>query len=101
MGRKTFDQYLNVVYPVPGAHNVVLSFKAGAENHLVHYASNMKLAVEKIHALGFDRFFTVGRSDVIGQVLNAGLIDEILVSFHPYVFAKGLPTMGGFMGELN
>ncbi len=101
VGRKTFDQYLNVVYPVPGAHNVVLSSKAGAENHLVHYAQDLNKALEKIHALGFDRFVTVGGSNVIGQVLNAGLVDEILVSFHPYVFAKGLPTMGGFMGELN
>ncbi len=101
VGRKTFDQFLNVVYPVPGAHNIVLSLKPGPDNSLVHYAKNLNEALEKIHALGFDRFVTVGGSNVIGQVLNAGLIDEVLVSFHPYIFGKGLPTTGDFAGDLN
>ena len=65
VGRKTFDQYQGVVYPVPNAVHVVLSSQERtSDNPNVHFVKNLDEALAKFAELGFDRFVAVGRAVV-------------------------------------
>ncbi|MCB1538207.1 MAG: dihydrofolate reductase family protein [Rhodospirillales bacterium] len=92
VGSKTFQQYQDTVYPVPGVQNVVLTTRALPQvDPSVHGASDMDTALNKIRALGFDRFVVVGGASVIDQCFQRKLIDRVYLSLHPCLFSDGLP----------
>ena len=43
----------------------------------------------------------VGGSDIISIFLNSALIDEIILSIHPIVLAKGIPLFRNIQRQLN
>ncbi len=102
VGRQTFDQYQGVVYPVPGAKNIVLTAQdRTSEREDVFFEKNLQKAFERIDALGFKRFVVVGGAKVIEQCLNQRLIDKFYISLHPYLFKEGLSIVGGYRGDID
>lgn len=43
----------------------------------------------------------VGGSDIISIFLNANLVDEIILSIHPIVIAKGIPLFKNVQKQVN
>lgn len=43
----------------------------------------------------------VGGSDIISIFLNANLIDEVILSIHPIVLAKGIPLFRNIQTQLD
>lgn len=102
VGRKTFDQYQGVVYPVKNAVNIVLTSSPRQSNDPnVIYVQNLDQALAQVKQRGFNRFMVVGGANVIGQCLQQNLVDRIYLSLHPYIFGTGLSMIGTFAGNLD
>lgn len=101
VGRKTFDQYQGSVYPVPDTTNVVLTSQNRQSQDNVYFVSDLKDAFRKFSDLGFERFMAVGGSSIAGQCMKSGIVDQLYLSIHPYIFGQGLPVFGDFSEDLN
>jgi dihydrofolate reductase len=102
VGRKTFDQYQGVVYPVPSAINVVMT--STPQTHPdpnVLFVRTLDEALATIAQNGFKRFVVVGGAQTIGACFNRHLIDRLYLSLHPYIFTQGLPFTGPLDHSVN
>ncbi|MFH8452816.1 dihydrofolate reductase family protein [Streptomyces fungicidicus] len=59
-----------------------------------HFADGIEAAVAKARALAGDRIVEVAAGDVGGQVLAAGLVDEVRMDVTPVVFGSGKRYFG-------
>ena len=102
VGRQTFDQYQGVVYPVPETQNVVLtSNQDRPDQKNVTFRNDLSSALQTIEDLGFDRFVVVGGAQVIKQCLDHKIVDQVLLSLHPYIFGNGLSIVGEYEGNVT
>lgn len=100
MGRRTFDAVRGLDIPWPYAHVPVL---VATSRELPQAPSTVRVARGgSIQELVADAKLTAGGRDVyidggmlIRSALNAGLIDEIIVTVVPYILARGVPLFAG------
>lgn len=64
----------------------------------VHFVENVEAALVKAQELAGDRIIEVAAGDVGGQVLAAGLVDEVRMDVAPVVFGSGKRFYGS-VGE--
>ena len=95
MGRKTFDAALHFVeYPYPGKRAYVFSRRAAespiAEAEFV--AEDPARFVKKLKLQPGGRIWVVGGGAIAAALLQAGLIDEMVLSVHPITLGQGVPV---------
>lgn len=91
VGKKTFDQYRDVIYPVEGAINIVLTRKSHLEHTAgVIYVSAPEEAIKVAKEYKCDGILIAGGSAVSKAFLEKGLIDEIYLSIHPITLGEGM-----------
>ncbi len=94
MGRKTFDASLRFVeYPYPGKRAYVFSRRAGespiAEAEFV--GEDPARFVKKLKAQPGGRIWVVGGGAIASALLQAGLVDEMVLTIHPITLGQGVP----------
>lgn len=95
MGRTTYLQYLSSgSWPFPDKPAIVMT----RANHLPKAAPRVELlhcppgeALETLHAKGCQRVWLVGGGSLAGNLLAAGLLNEVIVSIIPHLLGAGIP----------
>ncbi len=93
MGRKTFDVSLNLVeYPYPGKRAYVFSRHQTdspiAEAEFV--SEDPARFVKKLKLQPGGRIWVVGGGEIAAALLQAGLIDEMVLTIHPITLGQGV-----------
>jgi dihydrofolate reductase len=99
MGRRLFDLVNGWEGDPPtGDHVVVVSHRprpAGWHPEAsYHFVDDVGAAIERAQELAGDRTVAVNAGDVGGQVLAAGLVDEVAMDVVPVVFGSGRRFFG-------
>ncbi|MEV4373304.1 dihydrofolate reductase family protein [Nonomuraea sp. NPDC049637] len=89
--------------PPAGEHVVVVSHRPKPEGWhpeaSYHFAADVTAAVARAQELAGDRVVSVNAGDVGGQLLAAGLVDEVAMDVVPVVFGSGKPYFGRVAGQ--
>ncbi|MEV4400064.1 dihydrofolate reductase family protein [Nonomuraea sp. NPDC049607] len=104
MGRTLFDLVNGWEgRPPAGDHVVVVSHRPKPEGWhpeaSYHFAGDVTAAVAKAQELAGDRVVSVNAGDVGGQILAAGLVDEVAMDVVPVVFGSGKRYFGRVDGR--
>ncbi|MFB7825322.1 dihydrofolate reductase family protein [Streptomyces hydrogenans] len=104
MGRHQFDLVNGWEgQPPAGEHVVVVSHRPKPEGWhpeaSYHFVEGVKAAIDKAQELAGDRVVAVSAGEVGGQMLAAGLIDEVAMDVVPVVFGSGKRFFGSFDGQ--
>ncbi|WP_114560630.1 dihydrofolate reductase family protein [Desertihabitans aurantiacus] len=90
--------------PPAGDHVVVVSHRPKPEGWhpeaSYHFVDDIHTAVAMARELAGDRTVAVNAGDVGGQVLAAGLVDEVAMDVVPVVFGSGKRYFGDLRGQL-
>lgn len=105
MGRKTYDKLLGfgIEYPYRGKKSYVFTRSAKWANDLnVEFVSEEAADfVQKLAGSKGEDIWVDGGSEIISALLNAGLIDEIVVSVHPVVLGRGMPLFKNMQRQID
>ncbi|MCS7484200.1 dihydrofolate reductase family protein [Umezawaea endophytica] len=104
MGRTLFDLVNGWEgSPPAGDHVVVVSHRPKPDgwhpDASYHFVDDVVAAVAKAQELAGERTIAVNAGDVGGQVLAAGLVDEVAMDVVPVVFGSGKRYFGGIDGQ--
>lgn len=104
MGRRLFDLVNGWEgRPPAGDHVVVVSHRPKPRGWhpeaSYHFVNDVPAAIAKAQDLGGSRIIAVNAGDVGGQVLSAGLVDEVAMDVVPVVFGSGKRFFGRVRDE--
>ncbi|WP_405797493.1 dihydrofolate reductase family protein [Streptomyces longwoodensis] len=104
MGRNLFDQVNGWEgKPPAGDHVVVVSHRPKPNGWhpeaSYHFIDDVTEAIATARALAGDGTVAVNAGDVGGQILAAGLVDEVAMDVVPVVFGSGRRYFGGIDGQ--
>lgn len=96
MGRRTYEQgsKVGVLDPYPMLHKYVFSRSLGTSPHpnVTVIDSDAASAVRELKQRTGDRpMWLCGGSQLATTLLEAGLLDEVIVKLNPRVFGEGIP----------
>jgi dihydrofolate reductase len=99
MGRRLFDLVNGWEgHPPAGDHVVVVSHRPKPEGWhpeaSYHFVDGVAAGIAKAQELAGERTVAVNAGDVGGQILAAGLVDEVAMDVVPVVFGSGKPYFG-------
>ncbi|MEV6555830.1 dihydrofolate reductase family protein [Nocardia sp. NPDC051756] len=104
MGRNLFDLVNGWEgRPPAGEHVVVVSHRPKPEGWhpeaSYHFVDDVTAAVAKAQELAGERTVAVNAGEVGGQILAAGLVDEVAMDIVPVIFGSGKRYFGGIDGQ--
>lgn len=104
MGRTLFDLVNGWEgRPPAGDHVVVVSHRPKPEGWhpeaSYHFADDVAAAIDKAQKLAGERVVSVNAGEVGGQILAAGLVDEVAIDLVPVVFGSGKRYFGSVDGR--
>ena len=104
MGRHLFDLVNGWNgHPPAGDHVVVVSHRPKPEGWhpeaSYHFVDDMTAAIEKAQELAGERAVAVNAGEAGGQILAAGLVDEVAMDVVPVVFGSGKRYFGTIEGR--
>jgi dihydrofolate reductase len=95
MGRKTYEQVLTFgEYPYKGMLGYVVTSRKkleGPAKQVRLYNGSLSVLVDEIKQKNKKDIWLIGGGQLVSGFLNAGLIDEIVLSIHPIILGKGIP----------
>jgi dihydrofolate reductase len=94
----TFDSF-----PYPDKNNFVFSrHHSHSENSPVNFITGDPVEfVKKLKAKSGKDIWLVGGGQINTLMLNARLIDELIISIHPVILGKGIPLFAGLPGKCD
>jgi dihydrofolate reductase len=106
IGRKTFEQYKDDIYPVAGVTNFVLvgdarKFTDEVTDAVQFLSGSPAEVLMAIADAGFISVLLGGGSETNARFAKAGLIDEVILDVHPLLLGEGKPLLGTYHGELH
>ena len=104
MGRRLFDLVNGWEgQPPAGDHVVVVSHRPKPEGWhpeaSYHFVDDVSAAIGKAQELAGERTVAVNAGEVGGQILAAGLVDEVAMDMVPVVFGSGKRYFGSINGQ--
>lgn len=104
MGRHLFDLVNGWEgHPAAGEHVVVVSHRPKPEGWhpeaSYHFVDGVAAAIAKAQELAGERTIAVNAGEVGGQILEAGLVDEVAMDVVPVVFGSGKRYFGSIDGQ--
>ncbi|MEV6301101.1 dihydrofolate reductase family protein [Actinoplanes sp. NPDC051861] len=104
MGRHLFDLVNGWEgRPPAGDHVVVVSHRPKPEGWhpeaSYHFVDDVTTAIDTARSLAGDRVVAVNAGEVGGQILAAGLVDEVAMDVVPVVFGSGKRYFGSVDGQ--
>ncbi|OXM52528.1 dihydrofolate reductase family protein [Amycolatopsis alba] len=106
IGRRTFDLGLRPWggTPWPGVPSFVVTHRTRedllGDNGGTFAFDGLEAAVRRAEAAAGDKDVLVLGADVAGQLLGAGLLDEVHLHLAPVVLGRGTGLFAGHLGEL-
>lgn len=106
VGRKTFDQSLTFdEYPYKGKKVYVFTHAATGKKtqyeDVEYMDTNIPDFVKRLaQSVGKD-IWLLGGGEIVSILLNAGLVDEIILSIHPIILGKGIPLFNSIEHEVS
>jgi dihydrofolate reductase len=106
VGRKSYDQSLTFdIYPYKGKKVYVFSRKKERKNNneqdVEYIDTNIQDFVTSLtQSIGKD-IWLLGGGEIVSVLLNAGLVDEIILSIHPIILGTGIPLLRNIQKEVN
>ena len=106
VGRKSYDQSLTFdEYPYKGKKVYVFTRKKIRKNNnkqdVEYIDTNIQdFVTSLIQSMGKD-IWLLGGSEIVSALLNAGLVDEIILSIHPIILGRGIPLLRNIQEEIN
>lgn len=95
MGYKTYNEVLNfdIPFPYPNKKNYVFSrsHKKNDDNPVEFVASNIAEFVRELKTFPGKDIWLIGGGEINKLLLNANLIDEMIISIKPVVLGDGIP----------
>lgn len=104
VGKKTFNQYYDELYPIKKVDNIVLTNSvqsASDKNANVHFIGSPQKAIKLAQKLGHHEVMLIGGGSTNGTFLEAGLIDEVILSVYPLIFGNGIRLFGNSSQQLD
>jgi dihydrofolate reductase len=102
-GSKTYDQVLswNIPFPYPDKKNYVFTRNPAHEDteHVRFISENHLAFTENLKASEGKDIWLIGGGQINTLLLNAGLVDELIVHTMPIILPDGLPIFGGVPKE--
>ncbi|MCB0586488.1 MAG: dihydrofolate reductase [Phaeodactylibacter sp.] len=99
MGRKTYDDVLGFdgPFPYPNLKNYVFSRqeKGQDSNPVQHVTGDPAAYVKGLKSQPGSNIWLIGGGQLNTVLLNAGLIDEMILSIIPIILGEGIPLFGG------
>ena len=106
VGRKSYDQSLTFdEYPYKGKKVYVFTRKKVRKNKneqdVEYIDTNIQDFVTSLtQSIGKD-IWLLGGGEIASVLLNAGLVDEIILSIHPIILGTGIPLLRNIQKEVN
>ena len=106
VGRKSYDQSLAFEeYPYKGKKVYVFTRKKVRKNNneqdVEYIDTNIQDFVTSLtQSIGKD-IWLIGGGEIVSVLLNAGLVDEIILSIHPIILGTGIPLLRDIQKEVN
>jgi dihydrofolate reductase len=106
VGRKSYDQSLILdEYPYKGKKVYVFTRKKVRKNNneqdVEYIDTNIQDFVTSLtQSIGKD-IWLLGGGEIVSVLLNAGLVDEIILSIHPIILGRGIPLLRNIQKEVN
>ena len=106
MGRKSYEQSLTFdVYPYKGKKVYVFTRKKvrrkNNEQDCEYIDTNIQDFVTNLTQLIGKDIWLLGGGEIVSVLLNAGLVDEIILSIHPIILGTGIPLLRNIQKEVN
>jgi dihydrofolate reductase len=76
--------------------------KEKEKDHNVEFIADIIdfVKIQLLQSQGKD-IWLIGGADIISIFLNAGMLDEIILSIHPIVLGKGIPLFRNLQRQMN
>ena len=106
VGRKSYDQSLTFdEYPYKGKKVYVFTRKKVRKNNneqdVEYIDTNIQDFVTSLtQSIGKD-IWLLGGGEIASVLLNADLVDEIILSIHPIILGTGIPLLRNIQKEVN
>lgn len=106
-GRRTYDECVKYeAFPYPKALNIVMTsdknlLAKGETKEYLFTDKSAKEVVELVKSKGFKQALLVGGGKINASFLEAGLIDEMILSVHPLVLGDGIKLFGATSTQAN
>jgi dihydrofolate reductase len=106
VGRKSYDQSLTLdEYPYKGKKVYVFTRKKvrkkNNEQDVEYIDTNIQGFITSLtQSIGKD-IWLLGGGEIASVLLNAGLVDEIILSIHPIILGTGIPLFRDIQKEVN
>ncbi len=106
VGRKSYDQSLTLdEYPYKGKKVYVFTRKKvrkkNNEQDVEYIDTNIQDFVTTLtQSIGKD-IWLLGGGEIVSILLNADLVDEIILSIHPIILGTGIPLLRDIQKEVN
>ena len=96
IGRRTFDQYYEEIYPMEGILNVVLTHEKGMVIHHTNVKpiNSVQDVMTYLDTHRVPTAILVGGGGANESFLMADVIDEIIVTVHPIILGCGIKLFG-------
>ncbi len=92
MGRKTYEKALELGdSPDKGKRWYVFTRRPGLKRDKVEFISDMVPFARGLHIKRGRDVWLVGGADVFDTLLEAGLVDEMMIYVHPIILGDGIP----------
>ena len=91
MGRKTYES-AEKLFPYENALNIVLTSSAIVstdERKYVFLKAKPQEVIKYVQDKGFDQILLIGGTDTVTDFLSQNLVNDIFITFHPYLFGNG------------
>lgn len=98
VGSNTYDQYYEDIYPVDGILNLVMTRNLNARtNHenVIFFVKDPKEALTFLQQKGYSEVVLVGGGRLNDSFMQAGLIDEMILTIHPLILGDGIKLFEG------
>ena len=106
VGRKSYDQSLTLdEYPYKGKKVYVFTRKKVRKNNNEQGVEYIDTKIQDFvtsltQSIGKD-IWLIGGGEIVSVLLNAGLVDEIILSIHPIILGTGIPLLRDIQKEVN
>ncbi|MBI4836096.1 MAG: dihydrofolate reductase [Candidatus Abawacabacteria bacterium] len=101
VGKTTFQQYQNKIYPVKDVLNIVLTHDDNFQAKNIMVADSPARALQIAQEQGCPGLLIAGGAKTSATFLQANLLDEIFFSVHPLILGAGIKPFGGLVTVRN
>lgn len=97
MGRRTYEWVMEMEkgeYPYPGLKSYILSRTVSADassGEIEFIAPEIPAFAEMLKSMPGKDIWVIGGSQVLSSFMEAGLVDEFIISIAPVTIGKGIP----------